>query len=784
MTPAVERASATRALEWRISVRHLNHIARATAVCIGLLLTCGAFALAPTGVIGRGELRQVEYLPDGRVLHVLSDRIDVVAPDLKTVLTSLGEGTTYFASVSVSDDGARVASARTSRNPNHTTLETWDIDAGALVAEWTHDDLYGSFTLNASLTRVVAYLSGEALVIDAATGAVLRRFPVAQPEDHVYLALSPDATLAFGGRQRVISDPGERLVWEKSAALWRVDTGEPVAVLHPRTKAWIDPPFYRGAVFSPDGSLIAAHDRQGWITLYDVGTRDEVWRSIAPGGVGKMAFSRDGGRVHVAIGRPRALGDAFRANRVWTRGVDGSSPSLVGDGVAVLQGATVSPDGAIGLLRYEDGLLEEWDIATNVRRRVSTVHTAPEPWRSALSADGRYISGTLAGLVAVWDVQQRDVTHTVAPEESFWRTTVASPTEPVFAIAQGARIDIRSFPAGELVARTADYFSDDLVVFSNDGLLLAFDGGYDGNSHTVAVADVVTGDRVALLGLEAPDGHVSYVSRLAFGAGHRYLAARDGDEWMYVWERQGEAYVLRHAWDDSSLEHATLLFEPRGQSPKLLISWQGVTDVWDVSGRTPVKTMTLDEPAIAFVEPSGDGPTDPTYLLTHRERRLSVWDWSRREKLADTDVPAPFAVTRDGSVALAWERDHANVWDLRELLPTGTVAVDPQGLLPMRWGSIRRTALLPNFPNPFNPETWIPFSLAESADVVVDIYDARGTRVRTLNLGPTSAGAHTSRHMAAHWDGRNADGETVGSGLYYYRLNADEETTRAMLLSK
>ena len=83
------------------------------------------------------------------------------------------------------------------------------------------------------------------------------------------------------------------------------------------------------------------------------------------------------------------------------------------------------------------------------------------------------------------------------------------------------------------------------------------------------------------------------------------------------------------------------------------------------------------------------------------------------------------------------------------------------------------TVLLANYPNPFNPETWIPYHLAESTDVRVNIYDAQGTLVRALTLGHQTAGYYTSRSRAAYWDGRNALGERVASGVYFYQLQTD-----------
>ncbi len=95
------------------------------------------------------------------------------------------------------------------------------------------------------------------------------------------------------------------------------------------------------------------------------------------------------------------------------------------------------------------------------------------------------------------------------------------------------------------------------------------------------------------------------------------------------------------------------------------------------------------------------------------------------------------------------------------------------------------TALLANYPNPFNPETWIPYQLAESAEVTLTIYDMNGQLVRRLVIGYQAAGMYQSRSRAVYWDGRNQLGESVASGLYFYTLTADEfSATRRMLILK
>ena len=96
-----------------------------------------------------------------------------------------------------------------------------------------------------------------------------------------------------------------------------------------------------------------------------------------------------------------------------------------------------------------------------------------------------------------------------------------------------------------------------------------------------------------------------------------------------------------------------------------------------------------------------------------------------------------------------------------------------------------KTQLLANYPNPFNPETWIPYELATDTNVKLTIYNAQGIVVRTLSIGHQSAGYYTSRDRAAYWDGRNAFGELVASGLYFYQLETDETSSmRKMVILK
>ncbi len=159
---------------------------------------------------------------------------------------------------------------------------------------------------------------------------------------------------------------------------------------------------------------------------------------------------------------------------------------------------------------------------------------------------------------------------------------------------------------------------------------------------------------------------------------------------------------------------------------------------------------------------------DPTYTVTYQ----GTWN------LADGTLAAP----------------NAQPMSLADYPPFQLLPVEVQEYLLRHFGAFANTeawqipevtSLLPNYPNPFNPETWIPYQLAKSADVTLTIYDIQGRVVRDLDLGHQRAGMYHTRSRAAYWDGRNAQGEPVASGVYFYALTAGDFTaTRKLLIRK
>ena len=151
----------------------------------------------------------------------------------------------------------------------------------------------------------------------------------------------------------------------------------------------------------------------------------------------------------------------------------------------------------------------------------------------------------------------------------------------------------------------------------------------------------------------------------------------------------------------------------------------------------------------------GIGGAAAPAATTGRADAATVEAWIAEAHLAD-----------DGSIA--FRRGIANLQNLLSSL-----------IIP------KETALLTNYPNPFNPETWIPYQLAAPSEVTLTIYDMNGATVRRLEVGHQAAGVYRSRNRALYWDGRNGRGESVASGLYFYTLRAGNFTgTRKMLIRK
>ena len=184
----------------------------------------------------------------------------------------------------------------------------------------------------------------------------------------------------------------------------------------------------------------------------------------------------------------------------------------------------------------------------------------------------------------------------------------------------------------------------------------------------------------------------------------------------------------------------------------------------------------------------GDFPKDTLFVAREDGRVFSA---SRSGEYTGTGVLTKlrFSVVADGAATEGYDaialRDvqivdgSGRFSHLPELHAVPTLKCEAMCMVP------HKTRLLANYPNPFNPDTWIPFELADDANVNIQIYDISGHLVRTISLGYRPAGRYVDRSASAYWDGRNFSGERIASGLYLYRLTAGNfSAVRRMVVLK
>ena len=205
----------------------------------------------------------------------------------------------------------------------------------------------------------------------------------------------------------------------------------------------------------------------------------------------------------------------------------------------------------------------------------------------------------------------------------------------------------------------------------------------------------------------------------------------------------------------------------------------------DVNGDETIDTADLLVIAENFGQRVTPGAT-PNPADVNGDNIVDIEDIILVAAALDAEAAAP--ATRAHSVARLTTTDLRRWLDAARQRNTGeetvvkAIAVLEQLLAIVR---PKETRLMTNYPNPFNPETWIPYQLATDTEVTFSIYDMNGRLIRALVLGHKPAGVYQSRSRAAYWDGRNELGEPVASGVYFYTLTAGHFTaTQKMLIRK
>ena len=286
--------------------------------------------------------------------------------------------------------------------------------------------------------------------------------------------------------------------------------------------------------------------------------------------------------------------------------------------------------------------------------------------------------------------------------------------------------------------------------------------------------------------------HTSNVLSLAFHPDGQTLASGSDDNTIRLWNPNTGAHKATLTGYRGGNVTVSIPFSPNGQilagggpGNKDISLWRLLTV--DVTGNGKVNVNDLVEVARNYGKTVGAGANRKADV--NNDGKVDVDDILAVIEAVDA-AGAPALVQEDietGSLQAADVRQWLRDAKAADADPAGIAALEQllAALTRVEAPPPKETVLLANYPNPFNPETWIPYELAAAAEVTVTIHASDGKLVRTLELGQVPAGTYQSRSRAAYWDGRNAQGEPVASGVYFYTLQAGEfSATRKMVIRK
>ena len=663
------------------------------------------------------------------------------------------------------------------------TVRLWDVQTGELKNRLKgHRD---------DVNAVIFSQDGEIFASGSDDGTI--RLWTAHTGE-LLTVLKGDAKFSEGIRDLAFSPDGTTLASAKAEKIWLWDTStkQLSGILEGHVRDVI------AIAFSPDGETIASASWDWTLRLWNTPTgKTRKIFGEHPSSANTVAFSPDGKTIASANGGLIRMWDTQGVSlRLWYARTGEHLAHYI-DHIDQVYTVVFSPNGKLLASSGFDSRLRLWDASTGhhiatLRGGGSAVAFSPNGKLLANAYGGDGITGT----IGLWDPHTGELRHVLGPYHGLLNCVAFSPDGKTLASGgQDSEIILWDMPTAQrrlslTTQHTGAVYS---VAFSPDGKTLA-SGSQD---QTLRLWDPNTGAHKATL------RYPGYVTAVAFSPDGTRLAIGSSNS------VNGQIQLLdtktlqpRETLMGHTEEIAALSFSPDGRT-LASASCDGTILLWGTGTETgPVKISedvngdgVVDLHDVVFVA-SHLGQTEQHAADVNGDEVVDIVDLVLVAGMMNAVVGAP-SVFRGEVLSVVdvqkWLKEAVDATDNYNT----SVATDPsfqKGVLVLEqllsaltfnlWIPTE-TVLLPNYPNPFNPETWIPYHLAESATVTITICAANGNVVRTLALGHQSAGLYQHRSRAAYWDGRNKFGEPVASGVYFYTLTVGNFTaTRRMLIRK